>query len=59
METEQQLRWLRERGCDELQGFLLGRPQPFETLLPQLLRPCIERDGARQRAARRAFGGAT
>ena len=37
VETEQQLQWLRARGCDELQGFLLGRPQPFETLLPQLL----------------------
>jgi EAL domain-containing protein (putative c-di-GMP-specific phosphodiesterase class I) len=39
VETEQQLAWLRERGCDELQGYLLGRPQPFETLLPQLLLP--------------------
>jgi diguanylate cyclase (GGDEF)-like protein/PAS domain S-box-containing protein len=37
VETEQQAAWLRERGCDELQGFLLGRPQPFDTLLPQLL----------------------
>jgi diguanylate cyclase (GGDEF)-like protein/PAS domain S-box-containing protein len=39
VETEQQLAWLRERGCDELQGFLLGRPQPFAILLPQLLEP--------------------
>jgi EAL domain-containing protein (putative c-di-GMP-specific phosphodiesterase class I) len=36
IETEQQLAWLRARGCDELQGFLLGRPQPFEALLPLL-----------------------
>jgi diguanylate cyclase (GGDEF)-like protein/PAS domain S-box-containing protein len=39
VETRQQLAWLRERGCDELQGFLLGRPQPFALLLPQLLEP--------------------
>jgi diguanylate cyclase (GGDEF)-like protein/PAS domain S-box-containing protein len=37
VETDEQLQWLRERGCDELQGFLLGRPQPFEVLLPKLL----------------------
>jgi EAL domain-containing protein (putative c-di-GMP-specific phosphodiesterase class I) len=33
VETQQQLDWLRERGCDELQGFLLGRPELFGTLL--------------------------
>ncbi|MDB6163389.1 MAG: hypothetical protein JWL98_821, partial [Xanthomonadaceae bacterium] len=38
VETEQQLAWLSERGCDELQGFLLGRPQPFDALLPKLLK---------------------
>jgi diguanylate cyclase (GGDEF)-like protein/PAS domain S-box-containing protein len=37
VETEQQRAWLQARGCDELQGFLLGRPQPFEDLLPYLL----------------------
>jgi EAL domain-containing protein (putative c-di-GMP-specific phosphodiesterase class I) len=37
VETQAQLDWLRARGCDELQGFLLGRPQPFESLLPVLL----------------------
>jgi diguanylate cyclase (GGDEF)-like protein/PAS domain S-box-containing protein len=36
IETEPQLAWLREQGCDEMQGFLLGRPQPFEVLLPLL-----------------------
>ena len=38
VETELQRDWLYERGCDELQGFLVGRPQPFEALLPQLRR---------------------
>ena len=36
VETEGQRDWLRARGCDELQGYLLGRPQPFEELLQVL-----------------------
>ncbi len=32
VETEQQRAALLEHGCDELQGFLLGRPQPTESL---------------------------
>jgi diguanylate cyclase (GGDEF)-like protein len=32
VETVGQLRALRKHGCDELQGFLLGRPQPAELL---------------------------
>ena len=28
VETEAQYEALRRHGCDELQGFLLGRPQP-------------------------------
>jgi EAL domain-containing protein (putative c-di-GMP-specific phosphodiesterase class I) len=28
VETEDQLRSLREQGCTEVQGFLLGRPMP-------------------------------
>lgn len=37
VETVQQERWLLENGCNELQGFLLGPPQPFEELLPGLV----------------------
>lgn len=33
VETAQQMEWLRERGCDELQGYLLGWPQPLEKML--------------------------
>lgn len=33
VETDEQLKWLRERGCDEVQGYLLGRPQAFEVML--------------------------
>ena len=36
VETEGQLEWLRARGCDELQGYLLARPQPFEAVLELL-----------------------
>jgi EAL domain-containing protein (putative c-di-GMP-specific phosphodiesterase class I) len=36
VETEGQRTWLYDRGCDELQGYLWGMPQPFEVLLPQL-----------------------
>ena len=32
VETDEQLRMLQELGCDELQGFLLGRPAPVEQL---------------------------
>ncbi len=28
IETGAQLEWLREEGCDEVQGYLLGRPMP-------------------------------
>ncbi|MBW3550308.1 MAG: EAL domain-containing protein, partial [Proteobacteria bacterium] len=38
VETVQQHQWLQARGCNEVQGYLLGRPQPFETLLPELKR---------------------
>ncbi|MFY9509718.1 MAG: EAL domain-containing protein [Rubrivivax sp.] len=32
VETEAQRDWLRERGCDEEQGFLAARPMPAEAL---------------------------
>lgn len=34
VETEQQLRSLREMGCDQVQGYLLGRPEPAAGLRP-------------------------
>jgi EAL domain-containing protein (putative c-di-GMP-specific phosphodiesterase class I) len=29
VETQQQVDLLRKMGCDQLQGFLMGRPQPI------------------------------
>ncbi len=43
VETAKQLSFLRERGCDEVQGFLLGRPAPAEEI-PGLVK---ERRGLR------------
>jgi diguanylate cyclase (GGDEF)-like protein/PAS domain S-box-containing protein len=32
VETQEQLEYLQQHGCDEVQGYLLGRPQPPEEL---------------------------
>ena len=36
VEEVAQLDWLRAQGCDQAQGYHLGRPQALATLLPQL-----------------------
>jgi diguanylate cyclase (GGDEF)-like protein len=41
VEREGQLEWLRSRGCDEVQGFLLSRPLSAEQLEEQFLRGMI------------------
>jgi len=37
VETTQQFEWLHAQDCDEMQGYLLGRPEPFDAVLPVLL----------------------
>jgi EAL domain-containing protein (putative c-di-GMP-specific phosphodiesterase class I) len=36
VETEAHLAFLREQGCDEVQGYLLGRPMPAERFAERL-----------------------
>ena len=32
VESREQLEYLRDRGCDEVQGFLYSRPQPADVI---------------------------
>jgi len=45
VETERQLAFLRAHGCDQAQGYLLGRPEPEQAISARLQR---ELEGARQ-----------
>lgn len=36
VEEEGERAWLRENGCDQVQGYLLGRPAPLDTVLDRL-----------------------
>jgi len=36
VETDQQLSILRSEGCDEAQGYLLGKPQPLAQIIRAL-----------------------
>ena len=36
VETQEQFDWLRDRACDEVQGFLLARPMPFPQVIATL-----------------------
>jgi diguanylate cyclase (GGDEF)-like protein len=38
VETEEQLRQLRSLGCDEMQGYLFGKPVPVESFEQQFMR---------------------
>lgn len=37
VETEEQLNFLRERGCDELQGYYFSRPLPGADMIAKLV----------------------
>ncbi len=46
VETTQQLAWLRAGGCDELQGYLLGYPLPFDEMVRALARSSVAQPAA-------------
>ena len=56
VETAAQLAALDEMGCDEVQGYLIGRPLPAETVAPWLAER-LQRENLRRRAL--ATGGET
>jgi len=43
VETDQQLVILRSEGCDEAQGYLLGKPQPMVQLVHSAKEPAVDR----------------
>ncbi len=47
VERQEQLQWLRESGCDRVQGYLLARPAPPGEALPKsIAEACGESDGS-------------
>jgi EAL domain-containing protein (putative c-di-GMP-specific phosphodiesterase class I) len=44
VETRDQLRMLRDLGCDEVQGYLLGKPMPADAFTERLTQPGIGRE---------------
>jgi diguanylate cyclase (GGDEF)-like protein/PAS domain S-box-containing protein len=62
VETEKQLAFLANEYCDEVQGYLIGKPRPIEdyaallTVLPEQLRRMGERMGATPERPRAALG---
>jgi diguanylate cyclase (GGDEF)-like protein/PAS domain S-box-containing protein len=40
VETEEELRYLSELGCDEIQGYYFSRPVPAEAIV-QFMKPCL------------------
>jgi EAL domain-containing protein (putative c-di-GMP-specific phosphodiesterase class I) len=48
VETTDTMNRLRELGCDEMQGYLLSRPQPVLDFVAWMARCAKQRDGRRR-----------
>ncbi|MGX7876728.1 EAL domain-containing protein [Mesorhizobium sp. ORM6] len=53
VETFDQLKFLRDEGCNALQGYLIGRPYPIELYAKEVGRTAQIPDTARRRSRRR------
>ena len=53
VETERHLEFLREEGCDSVQGYLFGKPMPSDDIT-RVIRDVIESGGAKPAANRSA-----
>ncbi len=49
VETAEQAEFLRNAGCEKMQGYYFGKPQPFEESLVSCIRKGISVEGARRR----------
>jgi EAL domain-containing protein (putative c-di-GMP-specific phosphodiesterase class I) len=52
VETEAQLDYLREQGCDEMQGFLISKALPAAELEKQFLKPASGKVAPRRKKAK-------
>ncbi|MFQ5518878.1 MAG: putative bifunctional diguanylate cyclase/phosphodiesterase, partial [Mariprofundus sp.] len=41
VETAEQLQWMQERGCEQIQGYLFSPPLPADKLMPMLGKPIV------------------
>ncbi|MGN0908204.1 MAG: EAL domain-containing protein, partial [Succinivibrio sp.] len=57
VETAAQAEFLRNCGCDMLQGYFFGKPKPFDEALASCIRNGISVEGARRKSYYDALGG--
>jgi EAL domain-containing protein (putative c-di-GMP-specific phosphodiesterase class I) len=58
VETEEQLGFLEKESCDEIQGYLIGRPLPIQDYTALTSQPNHEITGKPERARKKRAGAA-